>query len=634
VARTAAQGRLLKRRARVVAVLAALMSPLPARAAVVWAIDDGERIPRDAVSLPYATGAGNPVWSPGQPIRLFALRDEVVAYQIVVAADGAPLDGVSVDVAPFAGPRGDAIRSERFIEWFFEIPRQSSADGEDACLGWVSGSGPPPGRFTGVVPDALIPVEVAPAWAPWPMRVAARGNGVVWIDVTVPRDQPAGTYRALVTVRGGGETLATLPVELEVLDATLPARPIGTLMFYGQGNLRRRIGAADAAERQLWTLFRQHRLTPVHNVAAPEDVARHLPALDGSFYTDAGGYRGPAEGVGDDVVVLGAYGTLEDPTPDRVARVEKIADELAAHGAFDRADVVLFAEDEDCTSPRGAGWRAALAGSSNANARRVRVTWTCSEDPANQPVDVPMVLARYYDAARAATARAAGKETWIYNGLRPATGTIMTDTEAVSLRTYGWIAAMAGIPRWFVWETVAWYDANKGGRGPFDPFTTAETFHNAHGDALMGDGVIVYPGRQVDRFTEHSVGIDGVLPSIRLKNLRRGIQDAGYYLLARGAATDDAERIARALFPAILGEARPGAPPSWSEHGSAFFKARRELAGLIAPGADPGPRPGVGRYIYYFRWRKRHFALLALVALSVAVLALWFRRRRKKMKQT
>ncbi len=611
----------------------ALVLPLRARAAVVWAIDDGERIPRNAVSLPLATGVNNPVWSPGQPIRLFALRDEVVAYQIVVEADGAPLEGVSVDVEPFDGPEGRAIGSERFVESFFDLPRPSSAEGSDACLGWVSGSGPPPGRFTGVVPDALIPVELAPPWAPWPMRVSPRENGVVWIDVTVPRDQPSGTYRGRVAVRGNGQTLATFAVELEILPATLPARPVATMLFYGRGALQKRVGAVDAAERQLWTLFHQHRLAAIHNVASVEDVRRHLPALDGSLYTAAGGYRGAAEGLGDGIVVLGTYGTLGDPTPERIALVERIADELAAHAVFEAADVVLYAEDEECASTRGASWRAAIARSGNANARRVRVGWTCSEDPARQPVDVPMVAARYYDPVRAAAARAAGKETWIYNGSRPATGTMLTDTEAVSLRTVGWIAAMAGIPRWFIWETVAWYDDNKGGHGPFDPFVTAETFHNAYDDAVMGDGVLVYPGRQIDRFSEHSVGVDGVLPSIRLKNLRRGIQDAGYYQLARGAARDDAERIARALFPAILGEARPGAPPSWSEHGSAFFAARRELARLIAPGADPGPREGVGGHIHFFQWRKRHVAGLALVGLAVLSFLFWGLRARRRFRR-
>ena len=45
--------------------------------------------------------------------------------------------------------------------------------------------------------------------------------------------------------------------------------------------------------------------------------------------------------------------------------------------------------------------------------------------------------------------------------------------------------------------------------------------------------MLVYPGRQIDGFAAHSVGMDGVIASIRLKNLRRGIQDAGYLQLAR-----------------------------------------------------------------------------------------------------
>ena len=54
----------------------------------------------------------------------------------------------------------------------------------------------------------------------------------------------------------------------------------------------------------------------------------------------------------------------------------------------------------------------------------------------------------------------------------------MTDVEAVSLRTVGWIAAMAGTRRWFIWSTTAWYDRHPSGHGPFDTFVTAETYHN------------------------------------------------------------------------------------------------------------------------------------------------------------
>jgi hypothetical protein len=579
---------------------ATLSTASRAHAATVWAIDDGERIGRDAAGSRFASGEDNPVWRPGAPIRLFALRDEVVSLQVVVEADAAPLDGVTVELVALEGAgRAASIGVERFVEHFFEIKGASSTRGSDRNLAWASGSGPAPGRFTGVVPDALIPVERAPAWSPYPMRVAPRQNGVVWIDLTVPREQEAGGYRARVVVRAGGRTLAVLPLALEVLPATLPARPVATMLYYGRGELERRVGGGSVAERQLWTLLHRHRLSPVHVVSSVADVRAHLPALDGSLYTAAAGYDGPAQGVGDGLVVIGMYGSLGDPTPAALVTVGAIADELAAHGVFDEADVVLYAEDEDCRSPRGAGWRAALARARAPNARRVRVAWTCSEDPAGQPVDVPIVGAFAYDPARAAAARAVGKQTWIYAGYRPSTGTVLTDTEAVSLRTLGWIAAMAGTARWFLWETTAWYDGNRGGRGPFDPFVTAETFHNRDGDVLMGDGVLLYPGRQRDLFTDHSVGLTGVLPSIRLKNLRRGIEDAGYLSLARGSHRAEAEVIARGLFPRVLAEARPGEPPAWSERGAPFFEARRALARLATDSAaraavDPGPTPGIG----------------------------------------
>jgi hypothetical protein len=567
----------------------------PARATTVWAIDDGERIGRDAVGSSLATGAGNPVWRPGHPIRLFALRDEVVAFQIVVEADAAPLERVTVDVLPFDGERGGALRVERFVEHFFDVPRPSSENGSDRCLGWGSGAGPPPGRYTGVVPDALIPVELAPRWSPWPMRVGARQNGVVWIDVTVPLDQPAGVFRGRVVARAGGRELAALPVELEVLRATLPVRPVATMLYYGRGELEERVGDVDVAERQLWSLLHRHRLAAIHAVASAADVQRHLPALDGSLYTKAAGYDGPAAGVGDGIVAVGMYGSLGAPTPEALAKVSDAADALEAHGLFEKADVILYAEDEVCASPLGAAWTAALARAPDPNARRVRVAWTCNDDPSRQPVAVPIVGADAYDARAAAAARAAGKDPWIYGGSRPFAGTLLTDVEAISLRTLGWIAAMAGTRRWFIWATTAWYDRHPMGHGPFDPFVTAETYHNKDGDALMGDGVLLYPGRQRDRFGEHSLGVSGVLPSIRLKNLRRGVEDAGYVALARAAHRPEAEAIARALLPRILAEAEGGRPPSWPERGAPFFEARRALARFVADGGvDPGPSALMG----------------------------------------
>src|SRR4029079_3646356 len=165
----------------------------------------------------------------------------------------------------------------------FDIKTASSNRGSSASLGWAPGSGPPRGRHLGMQPDALIPIELAPSWCPWPMHVGARENGLVWIDLTVPADQNEGTYRGSVVVRAaGGATLATLPLELEVLPATMPARPVGTMLFYDPENLVKRIGDGAASQRQLWQLFHRHRVAPMHSIGSVEGVEKHLPALDGS----------------------------------------------------------------------------------------------------------------------------------------------------------------------------------------------------------------------------------------------------------------------------------------------------------------------------------------------------------------
>jgi hypothetical protein len=606
-----------------------LASPLLALTALttVWATDDGTKIPRDVspATAALARGEGNPVWAPGRPLRLFAMRDEVVAFQVAVQGPGARVQ---------VGVEGlDAeITVERFVEPFLEVQR-SLEKGSENTLGWHGGAGPPAGCFVGWLPDPLIPVELAPAWAPWPMTIAAGQNGVVWIDLTIPRDLAPGLRRGRVVVRAAGEPAATIPLEVEVLEATMPPHPIRTWLFYGRDDLGRRVGDVEASADQLLSLFHRHRVTGFDSVNSVADVRRDLPALDGSLYSQARGYAGPAAGVGDGLVVLGAYGTFHAATPEHLGEVEAIADELAAHGVFDRAEVVLYADDERCDSAAGAGWRALLASSRDGNARRVRVAWTCSEDPVRQPVDVPIVFAGEYDSARADAARAAGKEVWIYNGYRPATGSLLTDTPATDLRTFGWIAAAADISRWFIWNTDAWSDGNRGGHGPFDPFVTAATGHNdEEGSTLMGDGLLVYPGRQRDRFAAHSLGLGGVVPSIRLKNLRRGIEDAGYLQLARAAARDEADSIARALLPRILAEARIDDPPAWSDEGAHFFQAREALARLIAPGADPGPgqRFGGGPRPRTFHLRRRYRAFLRVGA-GVVILwigrAVWGRRR-------
>jgi MYXO-CTERM domain-containing protein len=315
--------------------------------------------------------------------------------------------------------------------------------------------------------------------------------------------------------------------------------------------------------------------------------------LDGSLYTTPNGYDGPAVGLGDGILSLGTYGSFGAPSSSTLKTVEGIADAVAAAKLFPTTDVFVYAIDETCSSSYGADWKTLLAGSSDANVKNVKVGWTCSTDPSAQPVDIPIVWGGEFNLTTANAARAKGKDVWIYNGARPSTGSFLTDTEAVELRANGWIGGVYPVGRWFYWETAFWYDGNSGGHGPYDPFVTSETFHNNYGDECQGDGVLVYPGKQVDMFTADSVGIDAVLASIRLKNWRRGIEDAGYYQLAHAADAAKAETIAKGLLGNVLDSAKGGDPVSYPEKGKPWFDARKALLDLIPKDITPGGDAGL-----------------------------------------
>ena len=574
-------------------------------APTVWVIDDGEKIGRDETSLPFKTGQDNPIWSPGQSIRLFALQNETVAFQVIVEADGSAQSGVTVDLASLSGPGGVKIENqagatdptkfsgrwiERFVEHYFEIKRHSGTGYDPTLsLGWDPGSGPNRDRYTGWVPDALIPVEVAKSWAPYPLAIQPRQNGAIWIDITVPKTQTPGTYSGQVVVKAGSTALATIPVELSIHNVVLADVPAKTMVYYGQF-MEQKFGAADmpAANRHLWQLFHRHRISPMHVAYEAGDVQNALGALTGTLYSKAESYEGSGEGVGDGILSIGPYGALGDPGDDQ-ARITQIAGALEKNSLFNTTDVFVYAIDETCQAGVTSAWKQAITswGAQNASVKKISVGVTCSANPGSESADIVMVASDSFSSSLSSP----GKKFWIYNGRQPYTGAFMTDMDAVSMRVNGWIAGMYEVGRWFYWQSTFWRDGNPGGWGNYDPYVTAETFHNPYSEWAVGDGVLLYPGKQVDGYGS-SLGMAGVVASIRLKNWRRGIEDAGYIKLARSASAAKTEAIYRGLLPNVLQFAASvsGRPPTWSTTGARFFDARKQLLALFSS-SPPNPPP-------------------------------------------
>lgn len=535
-----------------------------------WFADDGTRI--SPLSEPP-----NDTDTEGT-IELFALRGETVAFQIAIRAGSLPLDDVTLAFLPTTNEAERSIDND-WIDSFVvhAIPALASTRNgwlnHEETLAWATLEAKPPDPPVWIS-DALIPIEVAPTWAPYPLRIEPHRTASLWVDIHVPEDAEPGQYAARLVVRAADADLGELSLALDVKGTRLPFKAVETAVFYDPAILERRLGSRKA-ELHLWQLFHRHHLSPMLSVKTAEDVRRIRSVIEGSAFRRDEGYRGPGASMGTYVLVLGAYGAFGEPGPTAIAQLRTVAEELSRIPVS--LDVFLYAIDERCESDRAARWRRYLRSTGDPLLYAIRVGESCHLFPSSRAADVVLVPSAAFRDAEAEEIRSSGRWLWVYNGHRPWSGPLMLDVPPVDLRANGWIAAAFDVDRWFYWESTFWDDANSGGRGPVDPFVIADTFHNHSGDTALGDGLFVYPGRQLD-YPEHSAGVDALFPSIRLKNLRRGIQDAAYVSLLASLDPERAESIVRSVLPLALDEIpTPNHSATWPSTAAPFGAARREI---------------------------------------------------------
>jgi len=157
---------------------------------------------------------------------------------------------------------------------------------------------------------------------------------------------------------------------------------------------------------------------------------------------------------------------------------------------------------------------------------------------------------------------------WTYNGAPPSAGSMVIDADGTALRSWGWIAARYDVELWYAWEGTYYADRYNGG-GPTDVLANPLTFDQRKKGARdadwgNGDGVLVYPGA------------GGPWPSLRLKALRRGLQDRALLLaLAACGAGDVVARETHALVPRALDEGKGAA--AWPGDAAPWEAARNRL---------------------------------------------------------
>lgn len=205
---------------------------------------------QDALVHPLKSGGpGNSVWD-GATVRLFGARNEVVAFQLIVEAKHEGAQGVDVVVSDLtAGPdatiRGSrplpqpndyaGVGVELFTEHHLDVTQYSYYD--PGCGGFYTTAAANP-RITGWMPDALIPCSAAIGKGGAPFNIAADKNQGVWVDIYLPKQAPLGPYAGTLTITANSVTVAQLPIQLQVLDLTLPDEThYRSMLFYSRENI-------------------------------------------------------------------------------------------------------------------------------------------------------------------------------------------------------------------------------------------------------------------------------------------------------------------------------------------------------------------------------------------------------------
>jgi hypothetical protein len=386
-------------------------------------------------------------------------------------------------------------------------------------------------RGRGRYPDVLRPVDGA-----------VRTRELAFFDVAIPHASAPGRYDGTLRL---GERAIPVVLEVSTAQIDLEHEPL-VWVFYAPRELARAHGVADddspaelAVEARYYELFRAHGALLASDLPPARTLARHVFRHDVKFWPVAVDTSSDAAIARDTRAFLAAFrGTgvtpfaipVDEPhTPKERARARHVADIIGSAGG---GRPLLLRAVTDAPNP----------------------AYGDSMDVYVSPTVFPTL---------ASERRSTGEHFWTYNGRPPAAGSMILDTDGAALRTWGWVAERYGIELWYAWEGLYFSDRYNDGRTTdtlHDPITFDERTRSGS-DFGNGDGLLAYPG---------------ALPSLRLKALRRGLQDRLLLReLERCGGAEAARNIVDRMVPTALGEATQRA--SWPASETEWERARNEV---------------------------------------------------------
>ena len=485
-------------------------------------------------------------------VVLRAARGEYEPFQVVVRAPAGGLSGVTLAVSDLHGTGRNEIASTnlaRFREHYVRVAQSSECEMNNPIEQPLG---------TGWYADALIPF--ADPWtgkAPAPARfqaapasISAGENQPYWVDLFVPRETVPGSYSGTYTV-ASDQGLFTGQIALQVWNFEIPARPSAAALVT--------VWTDKSLEAKV--LLLQHRLAPGELTPAEAgQLARSygLAAVDLGFWSGAD-YN---------------HRKMSAPPP-----VEEIRAKAANYPKGCR--LLNFTADELEAAPELNDslrrWGANLHKAGVAQLLVAPPVAQLFDDGTGKPaVDVWVLQRSYYDKdpALVAEGQRRGMEFWSYTALNQDgwSPKWLLDFAPVNYRVLpGFLNQSLGFKGIFYWAADYWL-AERVGTGKKKRNPWLDPHYRPDKRAFPGEGYLVYPGQDAS--------VKGTVPSLRLKWIRKGMEDYEYVELLNRAGKRD---LALQLSQSVAKDWK-----TWSRVVADYEKARRQIAdAILSASANP-----------------------------------------------
>jgi hypothetical protein len=513
------------------ALLAAETPALHAQSGpVVWVVPALTRVARDEA-------AGNQ-----REIALWAARGEYESFQAVVHALAGGLKNVNVTISDLTGERGRISKTNLTLyrEHYIQIMRGSpDRGGTNRPLG--------PGWY----PDALIPFTASGSGAlrATPFDLAQSSNQPIWIDVFVERETLPGRYSGTVTVTSD-QGKAAVSVIVNVWNFALPLRPslLSAFNVSNDASSNPRVFYGD--EKQNQEMLLRHKIMPVSVD----------PRYERQFIQEYGLSISRIE-----YFQHASYGNCKQPPTPSVA-------DLLLLKAKHQPDLALYLhlgdEVSECPNifPILKQWAR--------NGRQAGLIPLLTAIPlpelrddgsgsGHSMADIWVLLPKQFvsNPADVAAAMKKGDRIWSYTAIVQDNFSPKweIDFRPINYRIFGFLNQSVGATGLLYWSVNSW------AIGPTnDPWNNISYVENGK-PAPPGEGWLVYPGAEV--------GSQAFLPSMRLKWIRKSVEDFEYVEILK--------RLRRGDWALDLVKTVAADWAHWSQDPEAVESVRRQLGAEI-----------------------------------------------------